>query len=137
MSTEEIDGSEFTHEGQMAIDGDRTASIAMWERVSRGQFDLDTRTWLEHVAHGVLDAESKDAGRLRDGAIIRALGLADKIDKHRTVREFAHVVKMFSKNSIPRGDLINQVRNNFSDKFEVLSDIELGKLIDRELNKPS
>lgn len=132
-----FDDDGFTREGQMAMEGDRNASIAMWERVARGEFDLETQTWLQHVAQGVLDAESKDAGRLRDSAIIRALGIANKIDKHRAVREFAQVAKLFSKKINPRGDLIQQVRNSFPNMFVDLSDIELGKLIDRELKKPS
>jgi len=138
------DDIEIGRTTQLAIDGDRTASLAMWERAARGDFCTDVQVWLQHVAAAVLDADSKDAGRLRDSALVRAVGLANKIDKHRALRQFVEALDAFG---CTRQQLIAAVRSGAPppgivcgavdpSAYEALTDSELGKLIDRELSKP-
>lgn len=138
----ELTGEEFTRDGQLALDGDRHASVDMWARVAKGEFDFELRGWLQHVATAVVDAESKDAGRQRDAALVRALGLAGKGDKHRDLREFVSALHDFE---FSRSQIISAVRTGalpgstfvyarFNPQtYEDLTDGELGKLIDRQV----
>lgn len=129
---------EFNQSTQLAIEGDRRASLAMWQKVAQGDLSLEVRAWLQHVAEGVLDAESKPAGRLRDSAIVRAGGLAGNVDKHRELREFAAVL---DEVGAPRARIISAVRSNGRalgvqpEHYQDMTDHELGKLIGEELRK--
>ena len=126
---------------EQAKDGDRTASLVMWGQIADGKFNSDAQYWLQHVAANLLDAESKDAGTLRDRAIVRALGLEGKIDKHRDLREFADLMKGFGGN---RQELIEVLANPseldvkhwpWRGLYRGRDPIDLAKLIDRELTK--
>lgn len=140
-----MDYFEFDPIVQLAMDGDRRASIAMWERAAFGDFGVDVLMWIQHVAEGVLDSDTKDAGRLRDAAIVRALGLAGKGDKHRALREFVLNLRMFE---CTRQEMISGARSGITPAAIVdltgydpapyadMTDAELGKIIDRELAKP-
>jgi hypothetical protein len=127
-----------------AISGDRHESIKLWEQVASGDFDNEVKYWLESIAAGVLDAESKPAGRLRDGAIIRAVGLAGNVDKHRSLRDFVGALRDFEVNrkqiitcarsgQPPRGILI-YCDYDPSD-YQNTDDADFAKIIDRELSK--
>lgn len=140
-----MDDFEFDSIVQLAMDGDRRASIAMWERAALGDFDIDVLMWLQHVAVGVLDSETKDAGRLRDAAVVRALGLAGKGDRHRALREYVWNLRAFD---FPRQQMIASARSGTppdgimvfveydAAPYAEMTDADLGKLIDRELAKP-
>lgn len=124
---------------QQAIDGDRRASLQMWAKVAAGTLDADVAVWLRHVAEGLLDAESKPAGRLRDSAIVRALGLAGNIDKHRELREY---VSVLAEVGVPQAKMVVHVRGargEFGlqpDLYQDMTDHELAKLIGEQLRKP-
>lgn len=136
---------EFDPTVQLAMDGDRRASLAMWERAALGDFDIGVLMWLQHVAEGVLDSETKDAGRLRDAAVVRALGLAGKGDKHRALREFVWNLRVFdctrqemiaaARSGIPPDGIVVFVEY-YPAPYADMTDADLGKLIDRELAKP-
>lgn len=133
----EPDDDETSHTTQRAIDGDRVASAFMWEQVAQGNFDKETRMWLRHVAEGVLDAESKSAGALRDRAIVRAVGLEGREDKHRALREWVSALRAFGAT---RKEMVQQLDDGRTGvpELEVYRGTpphELGKLIDRENQK--
>jgi hypothetical protein len=120
--------------------GDRNSSLEMWNAVAHGEFSNDTKIWLQHVATGVLDAESKDAGRLRDSAILRALGLTGVVDKNRGLRQFCDALIAFGcdrkalpeKVRDPRNDgVLGLVHSQYID----IDDVALLKIIDAELVK--
>lgn len=67
---------------------DRRQALMLLEDVASGNFSNYVRGWLRHIATALLDADSKDAGRLRDAAIIRAIGLDGSSDKHHDLRQF-------------------------------------------------
>ena len=124
-----------------ALDGDRTASVTMWSMVAGGVFDADVQYWLQQVAANLLDAESKDAGTLRDRAIVRAVGLEGKTDRHRDLREYAWTMKAFGAN---RQSSIEAIANPTELDLKLWpwrafyrghDPIALAKLIDRELAK--
>lgn len=127
-----------------AMAGDRKANINMLERVAQGVFDEDVKMWLAHLAGGVLDAESKDAGRLRDAAIVRALGLQGTADKNRELRELCENLADFGYS---RKEIFKTVRTGLRPsgffscdgydhtKYADLDEIVLLKLIDTELSK--
>ena len=129
-----------------AIDGDRDASVRMFERAARGEFDEDVCAWMRHVAEGVLDAQSKDAGRLRDSAIVRALGLDGKVDKHRELRIAIQTLRGFGDKGL---DLVAFARTGRPPEgtfifghfdpspYKDMDEDELLKLIYRETQKPS
>jgi hypothetical protein len=150
--TDERDDDEISFECSKAIDGlvdpkkvDRHASIAMWEAVAEGHLDTDVRAWIMHVAEALLDADTKPADRQRDAAIVRAVGLAGKIDKHRALREFVSVLRELG---LERQDMIAVAAGApwrgrplifggyDPTHYKDLTDAELGKIIDRELDKP-
>lgn len=134
----------YSHTVQLAMDGDRDSAILMWqvvnEAVAKGKMDCDTRIWLSHVIDALLDAETKEAGVLRDRGIVRAVGLEGKRDKHRDLRRVLDVFISFENldeeqpRSMRRKQMIAALRNwgLVSDEME---DYEVGKLIDRELAK--
>lgn len=131
-------GSEVSLSTVLAMDGDRRASLQKWEQVARGEFTSEVRLWLQHVAEGVVDAESKPAGRLRDSAIVRAAGLAGNVDKHRELREF---VSVCLEVGVPRPKMVDAVRNSRGEyglqpfAYQDLTDHELAKLIGEQLRK--
>ena len=129
-----------------AIDGDRNASIYMFERAARGEFDEDVCVWMRHVAEAVLDAQSKDAGILRDRAIVRALGLDGKVDKHRDLRRLLEVIRGWDAKGL---DLVNFARTGQPPAgitlfgpfdptpYKDMDEADLLKLIYRITQKPS
>jgi hypothetical protein len=134
-------GSYAIHQvADLAMDEDRHSSLYMWQKVADGEFSNDTKIWLQHIATGVLDAESKDAGRLRDSAILRALGLAGKADKNRGLRQFCAALIAFgcARKSLPK-----EVRDPRNDgvlglvhaRYIDIDDIALLKIIDAEIFK--
>ena len=142
---------EIQQETQQAIDGDRDASLALWKRVARGELNADVRVWLQHVADAVLDAESKPGGRNRDSAIVRAVGLFGKIDKHRELRKFVSICEELG---LTRKEIVAAIRTGrpkasaptlifvdfdpspySDDRNSEFTDDEVGDLIDRELAK--
>jgi hypothetical protein len=80
-----------------AMTGDRHTSIKMWKQVAKGDFNLEVRLWLEHTAEAVLEAEGAPANRLRDAAIVSAIGLSGGIDMHRGFRAFVTTLKEFGQ----------------------------------------
>lgn len=144
-----MDDFEMDQQTARAIDGDRRSTVAMLERVARGEFDTEVRAWLQHVAEALLDAESKLAeGGLRDRAIVRAVGLEGFEDKHRELRMLVKAYRdlppLDSKGKplpVKRAELIAAARTETSlghrpDRYSRLTDAELGKIIDAELRKP-
>ena len=154
---------DFDSEVWPALDGDRHASLKLWEQVAAGNLDSDVVYWLQQLANAVVDAESKDVGRLRDSAIIRAVGLAGKKDPHRELRRLVQTVEGFDPKDGPvfvptqnglqrvsgfdtghmskRRSLINLARHNHGwaeydpTRYDEKTDDELGKTIDLELKK--
>lgn len=127
-----------------AMAGDRKATINMLEQVAQGVFDEDVKMWLVHLAGAVLDAESKDAGRLRDAAIVRALGLQGTADKNRELRELCENLADFgySRSDIFKTVSTGQRPSGFwacegydHTQYADLDEIALVKLIDAELSK--
>lgn len=127
-----------------AMAGDRKATVDMFEQVARGVFDADVKFWLTALAANVLDAESKDAGRLRDAAILRAVGLAGKNDPHRELRELcSHLLDFdYSRQAIFKTVRTGQRPPGFQafdgydhTLYADIDDIALMKLIDTEIAK--
>lgn len=141
-----MDDIELNLETCKAIDGDRRASLAMFERVAKGDFSLEVTSWLQQVANAVLDAESKPASRNRDSAVMRALGLAGNVDKHRELREFVSVLRDFgcdrparvraAKSGVPPVGIEVFVSYDPS-TYKGMDEADLVKLIDAELAKIS
>lgn len=78
--------------------GDHYSAVRLWEWVAQGFGNEDRmREWLREVAVALLDADTKDAGRLRDAAIVRAVGLQfgdEKRDKYRDFRSLAATLRL-------------------------------------------
>lgn len=121
-------------------EGDRNSSLQMWQAVAHGEFSNDTKIWLQHVATGVLDAESKDAGRLRDSAILRALGLTGVVDRNRGLRDFCDVLIAFGCDRKALSEKVRDSRNDgvlglVHSQYIDIDDVALLKIIDAELAK--
>lgn len=138
----------------MAMAGDRTASIQMWAQVAKGEFTAESKSWLKHVAESLLDAESKDAGRLRDGAIVRAVGLAGSMDKHRNLRQLAKALNALPGEKLKRRHLVELAKYarlsdakakgaSFSgalghdpNQYKFNDNRQIGNIVDAEIVKP-
>ena len=92
---------EIHAETQAAIDGDRDAARDMLAAVARGEFNADTRLWLETVAARILAADDEPNEKRRPGAIVAALGLRGKRRPHRARRELLDALDGLSDTELP------------------------------------
>lgn len=79
---------ETSKEYQDALDDRRTA-LAFWRCVAQGKMHGEVGEWLQEIAMRVLaaDDEYSKNPKKRAEALMRAIGLAGKLDQHHALRE--------------------------------------------------
>lgn len=126
---------EISKECQDALDGDPTASLAMWRDVAGGRFYPETRMWLQIVAERIIEATlAGGPPNRKPDRITQAVGLKGRQDENAQERETAEVLRDFGLTQTqvlewmvreghikpgPDGDDLDKVKGWLRKKLEV------------------
>ena len=116
-----------------AVNGDRESALEMWASVASasvatGKLYREDLEWVVIVAQRILEAD-KDKSNTRAESLMKAIGLANKADQWRGLREVASALRDFGAT---REEIIRELdRQKLYDPDEV----DTRSLLDRQLRK--
>jgi hypothetical protein len=119
---------------------DRSESLQFWAQVAAGEFTDDTKDWLRLIAKRVVAADQANL-KVRNGEIVRAVGLSGKLDRYAEMREYIDTITSFEYDRGPftRKQLADALYARFPDQVEEIGrapgDGDLRSWLDREIRK--